>query len=318
MTMKHLNSKQRYAIKAYRESGKTMKFIALQLGVSESTISRELKRNATKSGRYNPDFAQELANERKERFASKRKFDEGMKKLVESKLVDQQWSPEQIKGHCDKHGTAMVSVERIYQHIRADKEKGGELYKRLRHRLKHRKRPVGGSHQVIKDKVSIEQRPGVVDNKERFGDWEVDLIVGKDGKGAILTIVERLTGMVFILGLPHGKNAKMLAKALIRLLMPYKKFIKSITSDNGSEFAQHKLIAKKLQADFYFAHPYSSWERGLSEYTNKLARQYIPKKSDFATFDQQYLIQVQYKLNSRPRKNLNFEKPKDVFYKLAS
>jgi IS30 family transposase len=170
-----------------------------------------------------------------------------------------------------------LSHERIYQYIRRDKLDGGCLYKNTRHRLKHRKRPVGGKKEVIKDEKSIDSRPEVINNKERFGDWEIDLIVGKENRGAMVTIVERTTSMIMIRKLKNGKNADELAKTVIDMMMPYKEFVKSITSDNGSEFARHMKIAKKLDAEFYFAHPYSSWERGLSEYSNKLIRQYIPK-----------------------------------------
>ena len=118
--------------------------------------------------------------------------------------------------------------------------------------------------------------------------------------------------------LVNGKKAIDLAKTVIEMLLPYKNQVYSITSDNGTEFAEHKIIADKLDLDFYFAHPYSSWERGLSEYTNKLIRQYVPKKTSFKNYSEQYLTDIQYKINRRPRENLNFENPRDVFYKLAS
>lgn len=114
--------------------------------------------------------------------------------------------------------------------------------------------------------------------------------------------------------LKDGKNADSLADKVIDVLLPYKDSVKSITSDNGSEFAGHEKIAQKLQANFYFAHPYSSWERGLSEYSNKLIRQYIPKKSNFDNFEEEFIKQVQSKINRRPRKNLNFNTPKMIFF----
>ena len=316
--MKHLKLEQRYAIKAYRTIGKSVKFIALELAVHQSTIRRELNRNMTKTGKYNPNFAQQLADERKERLATNRRFTTIVKKIIDTKLTQEQWSPEQIKGYCNKQEIDMVSVERIYQYIRQDKLQGGKHYKHLRHQLKHRKRPVGEKKQIIKDKVSIEQRPDIINKKERFGDWEIDLIVGKQNQGAMVTIVERTTAMLFIRKLENGKNATSLAETVIDMLLPYKANIHSITSDNGTEFAQHKKIAKALQIDFFFANPYASWERGLSEYTNKLVRQYIPKKSVFEKFDQKYIKEVQYKINRRPRKNLNFENPKDIFFKLVA
>lgn len=316
--MKHLKVEQRYAIKAYLKSDKSIKFIASEMGVAESTIRREIKRNSTKTGKYNPDLAQKLADERKERYAINRKFNDSMVRLIEEKIRKEQWSPEQIKGYCDKEGIKMVSCERIYQYIREDKEQGGDLYKHLRHKLKHRKRPVNGKQQNIKDRVSIDERSDAINNKERFGDWEIDLIVGKENKGAMVTIVERQTSMIMIRKLPHGKNAKELAKVVIDMMLPYKDSVLSITSDNGSEFAQHQFIAKKLNCEFFFAHPYASWERGLSEYSNKLIRQYIPKKSNFNDFDNQYIKEVQHKINRRPRKILNFETPTKIFYNLVA
>ncbi len=203
--MKHLTLQQRYALKAYLACKKRVSEIAEQLCVSRSTIYREIKRNSTKRGLYNPDFAEELAKERKERFCKYRRFDLGKQKLIDHWLKEEQWSPEQIKGYCDKNGIEMVSHERIYQYIREDKISGGKIYKHLRHRLKHRNRPVSGKHEGIKNKVSIDRRPDVVNNKERFGDWEIDLIVGKENKGAMVTIVERQTAMVMIRKLENGK-----------------------------------------------------------------------------------------------------------------
>ncbi len=316
--MKHLTLEQRYALKAYLECGKTKKETAELLNIDRSTVYRELKRNSSKRGCYNPDFANELAQERKERFIQHRKFDTYKQRLIEKWLAEEQWSPEQIKGYCDKEGIEMVSVERIYQYIREDKANGGTMYKHLRHQLKHRKRPVSGKHEVIKNKVSIENRPEIVNNKERFGDWEIDLIVGKNNKGAMLTIVERKTAMIMIRKLKYGKNADSLADTVIEMLLPYKNSVKSITSDNGSEFARHEKIEEKLQTQFYFAHPYASWERGLSEYSNKLIRQYIPKQSNFDKFDNEFIKKVQHKINRRPRKNLKFKNPKDVFFKAVA
>lgn len=312
--MKHLTLAQRYALKAYLECGKTKSESAGLLGVDRSTVYREIKRNSGKRGVYNPDFANGLAEERKERFRRQRRFDGSKRKLIDYWIREEQWSPEQIKGHCDKNGIEMVSHERIYRYIREDKLGGGEMYKHLRHKLKHRKRPVSGKQEVIKNKVSIEKRPDTVNNKERFGDWEIDLIVGKNNKGAMVTVVERKTAMIMVRKLKNGKNADSLAETVINLLLPYKNSVKSITSDNGPEFARHEKIADTLQTDFYFAHPYASWERGLSEYSNKLIRQYIPKLSNFDIFDDEFIKQVQYKINRRPRKNLGFKTPKDVFF----
>jgi IS30 family transposase len=310
---KHLTREQRYQIDALRQNGTSQKEIARILQKDKSVISREIKRNQTTQGKYCPAHAQRLADERKERFKRKRTFTVEMKQYLIKALREEQWSSEQIVGKAKKEGREMVSQERIYQFIREDKAAGGTLYKELRHRLKHRKRPVDGKKIVIPDKISIEQRPDIINKKQRFGDWEIDTIVGKENKGAMLTATERKTGFLLMKKLPLGKNANALAEELYYMFLPYKEFVLSITSDNGTEFYEHKMIAKRRQADFFFASPYSSWERGLNEYTNKLIRQYIPKKQTFENYDEEAIKAIQYKINRRPRKLLNFDNPFQVF-----
>ncbi|WP_392419727.1 IS30 family transposase [Capnocytophaga canis] len=317
MKYKHLTLEQRYEIKAYLKCNKSQKFIAQQMGVSTSTISRELKRNKLKRGGYNPQNAQEQANIRKERFAVNRKFTPKVAAFVEEKIRREQWSPQQIVGYCKKHEISMVSTEKIYQYIREDKEKGGDLYQNLRHKLKHRKRPVSGKKEVIKNRKPIRLRPEIVLTNEEFGHFEVDLIVGAEHKGAILTIVERKTKFLIMRKL-SGKNAKSLAKAMIYALLPYKDYVKTITSDNGLEFSEHQYISNKLSCDFYFANPYCSWERGLSENTNKLVRQYIPKGTYFEKVSKEKIKEIQHKINRRPRLTLDFEEPKNLFYKFVA
>jgi len=316
--MKHLTKEQRYQIKAYLDCKKSQAFIAKALNVNKATICREIKRNSKKRGLYNPSFAQELAEERKERFSSNRKFTPSVEKYIRNQIEQEQWSPEQIVGYSRANNIPMVSHERIYAFLRTDKLNGGILYKQLRHKLKHRKRPISGKQNTIKDRVSIDLRSDVINNKERFGDWEIDLIIGKDRKGAIVTIVERTTAFLLMKKLPYGKNADKLASAVIDIMTPYKQFVHSITSDNGKEFAEHKKISKKLLTEFFFAHPYSSWERGLNEYTNKLIRQYIPKKAIFDNFNDLDINEIQYKINRRPRKKLNYENPKNIFFKFVN
>ena len=312
--MGQIAKEQRYEIHAYLKAEKPKAYIAKELGVHVSTIYREIKRNAQKRGGYNAKYAQTLCDEAKERYGRNRKFDINMKRIIDDKVGKEQWSPKQIIGYCKKQGIEMVSHERIYQYIRQDKTDEGNLYKQLRHRLKHRKRAVGADRIPIKDRVSIDERPKEVDEKSRFGDWEIDTIIGKDGKGAIVTIVERTTAFFMMRKLVNGKHAKDLASTVVDMLLPYKNSVHTITSDNGTEFANHVEIATALDLKFFFAHPYSSWERGLSEYTNKLIRQYIPKKSDFKQFSDSYIAEIQYKINRRPREKLNFECPKTIFY----
>ena len=256
--MSHITKEQRYVIARMLQAGYAKKDICTAIGKDKSVLSRELKRNSSKRG-YSAALAEEYANERKERFRRNRKFTEAIKRHVVKYLTEEQWSPEQIVGDAIKHGVEMVSCERIYQFIREDKRSGGSLWKQCRHKLKHRKRPVGGKKVIIPNKVSIDERPDVVNEKQRFGDWEIDTIVGPENNGAILTANERTTGFLLMKKLPEGKNAKALAKTLFYMLLPFKKFVHSITSDNGTEFYEHKKIAKMLDTEYYFAHPYASW-----------------------------------------------------------
>ena len=309
MKKKHLTQEQRCQISALLQIGTKQKEIALIVDTSEATISRELKRNASKQT-YSPRLAQAFADERKERFGRVRKFSKEVEKIIRDKLESEQWSAEQIVGWCKKESIFMVFHERIYQYIIENRQNGGSLYKNCRHRLKYRKRPVGGKKIVIPDRVSIAQRPDIINNKERFGDWEIDTIVGKQNKGTILIAVERTTGFLLMRKLKKGKNAKNLANKISLMMLPYKNGILSITSDNGTEFYEHKRIAKKLDTDYFFADSYASYQRGLNECTNGLIRQYIPKNQTFEYLNDKGIMEIQHKINSRPRKKLNFENPK--------
>jgi len=312
--MKHLTKEQRYVISSLHKRGVSKREIAKEIGCHESSVGRELSKNISKTGKYNPDKAHELYVERKERFAANRRFTKNIEKIVLKYLTEEQWSPEQIVGYCKNQEINMVSAERIYQFIREDKLNGGKLYKNLRHQLKHRKRPVGEEKSTIKDRISIDKRPEKANKREEFGHFEMDLIIGKNHQGAILTITERVSKFFICCFLPEGKKAESTAKAVIEMLLPYKNFVKSITTDNGTEFAQHKQISEKLDTTIYFAHAYCSWEKGQIEQANKVLRQYVPKKEPINKDNTKNLKQIQEKINRRPRKNLNFEKPVTIFY----
>ena len=315
---KHLDLVQRSQIFALKAKKIKQKDIALILGCSPSTVSNELKRNASKKGGYFPKLAQETADERKKRFTNKRKFTDQMKTLVIKLITENQWSPEQIVGYCKDKEIPMVGKTRIYEFIHEDLKNGGDLYIHTRHQLKHRNRKLYSSKEKIADKRSIDERPEIVKEKTEFGHWEIDLIVGAGNKGAILTMVEISTKMLFMRKLSVGKKAKPLADELINMMLPYKNCVKTITCDNGTEFSDFKRVEKKLDLQFFFAHPYCSCERGLSEHTNGLVRQYIPKETDFKDITDQDIKTYQYKINDRPRKVLNFKKPKDLFYQKVS
>ena len=314
--MNHITLEQRYQIAAMRNVGISVKDIAKEIGKHRSSKYRELNRNAPKKGDYSAKNAHERYTDRKDRFVGLRTFDSSIKKLTES-LLNLKWSPKQIVGHCARKGIKMVSHERIYQHIRLDKVNGGKLYLNCRHRLKNRKRPVG-KHFPIANRVSINDRPEVVANKERFGDWEMDTIIGAHQQGAILTLTERKTNFIFILKLEHGKNASALREKINETLLPYKNFVHTITTDNGPEFADHIGISKYLNSSIYFSNPYCSWEKAAIENANKLIRQYIPKDNNLNHYTQSQLNEIQYAINNRPREKLNFDTPKNLFFNFVN
>ena len=310
---KQLTFEQRYTIETMLKQNISKVLIARTIGRSLSTLYRELKRNKRLYGAYRAAYAQMLADERKREGHYKTVFSEAMKILIKEKL-DDQWSPEQITGWCRANEIDMVSHERIYQYIWTDKQNGGKLYENLRHGSKKYRKRYGSkdSRGRIKDKVSIEERPAIVDQKSRFGDWEIDLIIGKNQKGAALSAVERKSGFL-VLTKTEGKKAESVKKQTINALAPYKDLVYTITNDNGKEFSMHKKIAKKLEAKVFFCHPYASWERGLNEYTNKLIRQYLPKNIELNNVENNVFALIANKLNNRPRKILAFKSPYQVF-----
>lgn len=320
----HLTSEQRSQIFALLQKKASKKEIAQIVGASVSTIYRELKRNSTARGNYIWFKAQQLAEKRSKRSTANSSKDPAIVWEARQLLIDEQWSPEQISAHMTRQGKP-ISHELIYQIIRADES--GVLASYCRHKMKYNRhgRPKRTTKvRNIPQRVSIHQRPAEADGT-RFGDWEMDTIVGKDGKGAIVTLVERSTNMLLMEKLPQGKRPEPLAKAVIRLLMPYRDTIKTITTDNGSEFCAHQLISKALapKSDknrnlVFFADSYASWQKGAIENTNKLIRQYIPKGTDFDTISCAHVKKIQYKINRRPRKKLNFSTPKVEFFKLIS
>ena len=321
---KQLTLGQRYEIQTLCKEGKNQKEIATSLNVSKSTISREIARNSA-SGKYKAEEAHRRYDYKKS--YRKPRVLKGQIILDIKSGLKNDLSPEQIVGDAKLNGKAMVSHETIYTFVyscqkrqRQSKEplKEGDLNwincLRRKHKTRRKRKNLNQNRsiseaEVLKEpKVSIELRPDIINNKERIGDCEIDTIIGKDHKGAILTVVERVTKHTSIVKLPN-KSDEAVTEALERLTkkLPFK--ITSLTSDNGTEFADYANIKKALNCDFYFAHPYSSWERGLNENTNGLIRQYIPKKSDFDLYDLEYICRIELKLNNRPRKTLGFYSP---------
>lgn len=288
--------------------------IATIIGKDKSVVSRELRRNRDmRNGEYRYKQAQRKYEERLKQKPKAVRFDAEVRERVEAMLAED-FSPEQIVGRCRLEGLGCVSHERIYQHVWADKRRGGDLYTHLRRKgRKYRKRGAGKDGRgIIRDRVPIDSRPAVVDEKKRFGDLELDTVIGRNHKGAILTVNDRATGLCW-LALLDGKESEPLKNALINMLSPLKGVIKTATADNGKEFAAHREIAAALGIDVFFAHPYHSWERGANENMNGLIRQYIPKKSSFENLNDEDIQLIQNKLNNRPRKRLNFLTPIEYF-----
>ena len=297
-----------------RQKGSTQKSIAEAIGVSESTVSRELRRNGGRNGSYNFQKAHDKAMERRHREPGNRKKPPELIWRVKQLIMDEQWSPAQISGYLKKEGV-QISHETIYKLIREDET--GKLAENCRHKMKYHK-SASHKHETkatnIRNRVSIHERPSEADGK-RFGDWEMDLIVDKDQNG-ILTMIERSTVFLLMAKLKHGKMAKGVAQTVWRLLLPYKgELLHTITTDNGSEFAAHEWITKQLGVPVYFTDSYASWQKGAVENTNKLIRQYIPKGMDISTVTDKRIASIQAKINNRPRAKLNFNTPKDEFYK---
>lgn len=314
--MSQITEGQRYEISAYIQAGLKQKEIAARIGVHPSTISRELRRNCDmRSGKYNPELANRKHDSRMKDRNHFSKMNEGMTSKIDPFLIDG-WSPEQISGRLKLLGEMSVSHETIYQYIYNDKklkDKGKGLYRYLRRKgRKYAKRGCQyNSRGTIIGRVDIDNRPEIVNEKIRFGDLEGDTIIGKNKKGAIETINDRLTGFLWMRKL-SGKEAEPLAEMTIKTLAPFSKIIHTLTVDNGKEFAKHGLIADALGIDVFFAHPYHSWERGANENTNGLIRQYIPKGSDFGSISDEFIANVQNALNNRPRKRLGFRTPFEV------
>jgi transposase, IS30 family len=319
---KHLDFKKRCQIYGLWKAGYNQTEIAQEIGVHKSTISREFNRNTqlmrTQWGcwQYKTQYAQTYAEERHKNKAKQIKFTKEVEKLVQEKL-QLEWSPEQISGYGKKHNLFEISHERIYQYILADKKKGGKLYLSLRRgRKKYKKRYGSGKRAFcIKNRTFIDERPRVVDTKQRLGDWEIDTIVGKGQKGVIITLVERLSKKT-LLSCVTSKKAEAVAKEVIAMLLPIKPYVLTITADNGVEFAYHEKIAQQLETAIYFAHPYHSWERGLNENTNGLIRQYIPKGSGFSKITTKEIEWITERLNTRPRKLLDYTTPDERFSEL--
>ncbi|MCJ7551273.1 MAG: IS30 family transposase [Anaerolineae bacterium] len=310
MSYAQLTHTERYQILALQRTGSTLAGIALELNRHVSTISREIRRNSTGDS-YCADQAQALAIKRR-REKPHRRIARHVRETV-SLLVRWDWSPEQVSLWLAAQPGISVSHEWIYLYIYADKRAGGELHTHLRCQKARRKRYGGRDRRgQIKNRVSIDERPEIVAERSRIGDWEIDTIAGASRCGALLSLTERQSRDILLAKLPDC-SADEVVYAALGLLVEQAK-VHTITADNGKEFSGHEDIARVLEADFYFAHPYSPWERGTNENANGLVRQYFPKGRDFSTITQEELDHAMDRLNNRPRKCLGMQTPHQVLY----
>jgi IS30 family transposase len=317
-TGRHLTYLERCQIFAFLKTNHSISTIAIILNRHKSVVYREIKRHSFKR-KYCPDRAQRRAMHCKRAASSvPRKLTFATRQLITREVFMTELSPMQLAGRLKAEGV-FISHQTLYNFIHQDKAKGGALYKHLRRKLKKYNRRAGktAGRGLIPNRVGIESRPAIVEKKERFGDFELDTIIGAQHNGAIVSMVDRATKYTY-LSLLEKKSEVLVTEAIVIKLanITQRNLVKTLTSDNGKEFAGHKKIAESTGGSFFFANPYCSWERGLNEHTNGLVRQYFPKGTDFTKLTKSAVAQVEFKLNSRPRKILNFKTPAEAFYAL--
>lgn len=316
--MAHLTKEQRYTIGVMLKAGKKKSEIAGIIGKGPSVVGREISRNKDdRSGRYDPNLAERKYRKRMKEKPKRLVFTEDIKSRAR-KLLEEDFSPEQVVGFCEKTGEDMVSHESLYGYIWDDKKKGGDLHTHLRRQGRHyRKRgSAKDTRGIIKNRVSIDKRPKEVERRNRFGDLEGDLIIGKNHKQAIVTLNDRSAGMLKMRKV-NSKEASDVERALTEMISEWLPFdLRTLTLDNGKEFANHEKLAANTGIDVYFARPYHSWERGSNENLNGLVRQYFPKGTDFTLISEQQIKQIEDKLNNRPRKRYGYDSPIERMEKL--
>lgn len=317
---------QRYEIASYIKAGKNQTEIAILIGVHRSTISRELKRNIPKRGKGAKSYTALNAQMKTEkRHVEKPKhiaFTDALKQEVKELMVNKKYSPELISAHWLKGNVKGVSHECIYQfiwhckHTNQRKDKAyKQLYKQLKHGKRRRKRGnYKDTRGLIPNRVSIENRPGIVEKRRRFGDIEVDLIMGKDHKSALLVTVDRAS-LITTIDKLESKNATIISDKIIQR-MKEKPTLKTMTFDNDQAFSQHEKIAAALNINTYFTRPYTSQDKGTIENRNGVIRRFFPKKSDFNNIDSIEIKRVENELNNRPVRKFGYLTPNEVFLQM--
>lgn len=313
MAYRRVTDGERRLIRMWGQAGYRQGETARRLGRSPSTISREIARNSGGNG-YQPRQAHRMAQARARRPGSRR-FTEAVKEDAEARLRDG-WTPEIISGRARIEGRCWVCKETIYQHIYANSEAGGDLWKHLprarRQRRRRCPREEGQRWVRIRNQRMIDTRPSQVETRAVVGHWEGDLICGANKTGHLITLVERRTRFTLV-GRTTTKETKEVTRMMCKMFgkMPQASRL-SLTLDNGKEFAWHERLARKTGLDVFFAHPYHSWERGTNENTNGLIRRLHPKKSSFAGIGETQLKHIDTFLNDRPRKCLEWKTPREA------
>jgi transposase, IS30 family len=314
----HLSIDERSIMVSLLQQGASQKEIAKKINRSESTISREIKRNLPKEpfehAGYHAYTAQKLAEQRKSDASAQKRIPEKVWKIVKE-LLQLQWSPQAISERVEQETSYKVSHESIYQFVYKDRKNGGCLYQNLRqsHRKRRKRFPKKPRVAATSVKRSIEVREKVINNRGRLGDFEGDTVVGANHKAYFLTLVDRLSRYVIIKKM-DDKCAETTCDALMEAVQENKKSFHSLTLDNGTEFANFEYFESCTGIKTYFAHPYSSYERGTNENTNGLIRQYAPKKTDFSGFTQEETSFIEDRLNHRPRRVLGYKTPYEVHF----
>lgn len=311
MAHEQLTQSQRYHLYRMVKTDLKQYQMANILGVHPCTISRELRLNSGKQGNYLKNAHALTLARRKGKVKPSITAEQWMR--VEY-WIRQDFSPEQVSDWLEEREDIYISHEWIYQYIKKDKHNGGRLHSHLRGKPSHRKKYGSQwNKNVLGERMTIAERPECVNQRERYGDWEVDTMIGRQGGSVLVTLVERKSKLCRI-GLAVNKTAEAVKETMLKLLGSLSRVVHTLTYDNGPEFAKHGEIDERLKSQAYFARPYCSGDRGLNENTNGLIRQYLPKRSSFDKVTQDTLNFIMHRLNNRPRKTLKVRTPNEVFY----
>lgn len=316
MAYQHLSHEERRILIQQRCQGKSLAEIGRILERHPSTLSRELRRNLHDNGDhcyYTHSMADQKARARRHKSRRHSQYTTQEWQRIES-LIILDWSPEQISNHLKGQKSIRISHESIYQYIYRDKKAGGRLYTHLRLRCKKQRKRYGTYERrgILAGKRMITERPAHIENRLEPGHWEADTVLGTGTKDCIVTLVERATGLTMI-GKAASRTKEDVNQVIIRLIRQHTHPVKTITSDNGTEFHGYKDIELATGVVFYFAIPHHAWERGTNENTNGLIRQYIPKYTSMKHITQTYCDVIAEVLNLRPRKRLGFKTPLEVY-----